>query len=330
MNRGIGPELLTDLARWERGAVRMDDVTDAHPDAPARLLLETHAWVAFLASDQTDEPGPAWDEVAARLPERAPAEDPATVATREAGRSKRIIAGLLAAAVLAPASAVAASTDSGRAFVDHTARQVARFVVPQFSVPGDSVPEIDSVDAVEPPDAAPFGTTVLVPAASVTESVPPTAGAPAGDPAVGTPASPTPPVASSPTGPGGDNGEDASGGKDDSHGATPVVSQPGHPGDDAGGGDGGDGGDAGDTDDPGEVAAPQPDAGDEVAAGPGWRRGNGVESTRAHPGKGHGPGRDARIADRVDPGVEERGDEHRGTSARRGGRGMGGGGARTH
>lgn len=151
------PELTTDLARWERGAARMDDLLAAHPDDGTDELLEVHAWLTFLASDQTDEPGPSWDEVAARLPDHRPA-----VGDRPNRSTRRVIAGLLAAAVLTPASAVAASTDRGRTLVDGTARQVAQLMVPQLAPSGDATDDLGEPVVPSVMGAWPVGRAAVV------------------------------------------------------------------------------------------------------------------------------------------------------------------------
>lgn len=97
-------ELFDDLAQWEKGSVGAEAVTAAHPAAAE--LLEMHSLLTMLTTEREYGGGPGWDEVVARLDDRAPPEP-------EARRPPfgRVIAALLAGIVVGPATAAAARVD---------------------------------------------------------------------------------------------------------------------------------------------------------------------------------------------------------------------------
>ena len=153
MNRGLA----ADLARWERGEARAEELVGLHPDARVDALVEMHAFLSYLVSDTADEPGPSWEALAERLPDREPVR--ATVVTLAPRRLpiRRVLAAFLTGAVLAPAAAAADKPRAIRELNDRVGRAVSELFTPG-----------DSTDGTPTGDAMSGATVVFVPAASET------------------------------------------------------------------------------------------------------------------------------------------------------------------
>ena len=99
-----------DLARWEAGAVTVDDLMARHGEAGVSGLLIAHRHLSQLADTPTPDPYVAWMRVVATLPPRAP----------RWGRVRKLIAGGVAVGVIGvPSMAFAASSGPLHDVVQH-------------------------------------------------------------------------------------------------------------------------------------------------------------------------------------------------------------------
>lgn len=165
--------LLVDLERWERGLVRAEEVADHHPGRDALDLVEAHTWLSMHASDAANEPGPAWEELAPRLstvrdadaaydltaaPPVTPIEPPAR---RRGLPVRRVVAAVVAGAMLTPASALAHGLEQVQTAARTLTREVTEVLVPAVPLAGAGATGVVVVDlpvqktvAVTPPGPA--------------------------------------------------------------------------------------------------------------------------------------------------------------------------------
>lgn len=154
--------LAADLAGWERGELRVDAVSERHPESEAAALVEMHAFVSYLVSEPVSQPGPAWETLAAQLPEREE-ERLALVAParRRTLRIRSTIAAFLTGAVIVPAAAGAERSDPAVGAGHRVGPGVTEFFIvdePDGAPPNEdalgTVAVVETVAVVVPVDEA--------------------------------------------------------------------------------------------------------------------------------------------------------------------------------
>lgn len=182
MSTGASQRLLDDLARWEHGELRVDDIAGRHPGGEAVALVEMHAWLTMLTSEPAIEAGPDWEDLATCLPDRV-----GLPGRRRGLPVRRLVAAFITGAVMVPATAAADKADAVRRANDRITHSVANFVVPDLPEPVGSTGRVGASGADEQSVAPLPGEGAPVPEPSV-----PSAAEPVADPAAPVAPSPAP------------------------------------------------------------------------------------------------------------------------------------------